>query len=73
MIINASCYLQPDRYSPTLRATVPGAWHVEFDAPIPGHGNLAPVFVGETRSAAIRSAVEALKNRGLTGSLRLHA
>ena len=73
MIIHAACYLQPDRYNPTLRATVPGAWLVEFDAPIPGHGNVAPVFVGETRSAAIRNAVEALKNRGLTGSICLHA
>ena len=72
MLITASCYLQPERYSPSLRATVPGAWLVEFDAPIPGHGNLAPVFVGETRTAAIRNACEALKNRGLSGSLRLH-
>lgn len=73
MIISASCYLQPDRYSPTLRATVPGAWHVEFDAPIPGYGNIAPVFVGESRAAAVRNAIDALKARGLSGRLQLHA
>lgn len=73
MIITASCYFQPDRYNPRLRATIPGAWHVAFDAPIPGHGNISPMFVGETRAAAITNAIDALKNRGLTGSLRLHA
>ena len=71
MIFHAEVFATPDYYHPRLRATVPGCWRVQFADPIPGHGNIAPEFVGATRRAAIENAIACLKARGLTGRLRL--
>lgn len=71
MIVYAEVFETPDYYHLRLRATVPGCWRVQFTDPIPGCGNVAPEFVGQTRRAAIDSAIAALKARGLTGRLRL--
>lgn len=71
-VFTASVFFQAEKYNPTLRATVPAAWIVELDNPLPG-SNLVPQAVGETKREAVANMIAILKDQGLTGSLRLHA
>ena len=72
--IGAACFWMDDKYSPSLRATIPGAWILELDSLLPCQSNTPPLkFVGNSRREVIQNTVDMMRTLGYTGTLKLHA